>query len=87
MQWIVWPALNFVIFIFRIKSDQDFLFDCEYDVSALGEEYLLDQSDPEKDPMDQGEVVIVEERQPEDPGSLLACGEWDLFDEGDLSDS
>ena len=33
-------------------------------------------------------ILIVEERQPEDPGSLLACGEKDLFSqEEDLSDS
>ena len=59
-------------------SDQDFLLDCEYDVSALGEDNLLDQSDPEVEPMEQDKVVIVEERQPEDPDSLLACREGPL---------
>ena len=61
-------------------SAQDHLPDYEYDESALSEDYLLGHSDPEEEPMEQdNKVVFVEERQPEDPGSLLACGEKDLF--------
>ena len=54
-----------------------------------GVDQLLGQSDLEDKPMEQDDkVVIVEEYQSEDPGSLLACGEKDLFSqEEDLSNS
>ena len=72
--------LNFVIFNHRIMSGQEHLLDFEYDDNALGVDQLLGQSDPEDKPMEQdNEVIFLEENQSEDPGSLLACGEKDLF--------
>ena len=66
---------------------QEHLLDLEYDNNALGVDQLLGQSDPEDKPMEQdNKVIIVEEHQSEDPGSLLAFGEKDLFSqEEDLS--
>ena len=51
-------------------------------MNAPGVDQLLGQSNPED------EVIIVEECQSEDPSSLLACREKDLFSqEEDLSSS
>ena len=63
--------------------------DFEYDAKAPEVDQLLGQSYPEDVDMEQDdEVVIMEECQSQDLGSMLACGERDLFSqEEDLSDS
>ena len=48
----------------------------------------MGQSYPEDVDMEQDdEVVIMEECQSQDLGSMLACGEKDLFSQEELSDS
>ena len=70
---------NLVIFDHRMSGFQEPL-DFEYDANAPKVDQLLDQSDPEDINMEQDdEVVIVEECQSQDFGSMLVCGEEDLF--------
>ena len=72
-------SFNLVIFYRRMSGFQEPL-DFEYDSNAPKVDQLLDQSDPEDMDMEQDdEVVIVEECQSQDFGSMLACGEEDLF--------
>ena len=77
--------LNLVVFYYRMSGFQEPL-DFEYDANAPKVDQLLDQSDPEDMDMEQDdEVVIVEECQSQDFGSMLACGEEDLFSQEELS--
>ena len=79
--------LNLVIFYHRISGFTEPL-DFEYDANAPKVDQFLDQSDPEDETMEQDdEVVIVEECQSQDFGSMLGCGEKDLFSQEKLSDS
>ena len=78
-------SFNLVIFDHRMSGFQEPL-DFEYDANAPKVDQLLDQSDPEDMDMEQDdEVVIVEECQSQDFGSMLACGEEDLFSQEELS--
>ena len=78
-------SFNLVIFYRRMSGFQEPL-DFEYDANAPKVDQLLDQSDPEDIDMEQDdEVVIVEECQSQDFGSMLACGEEDLFSQEELS--
>ena len=62
--------------------------DFEYNAKAPEVDQLLGQSNPEDVDMEQdNKVVIVEECQSQDLGSMLACGEKDLFSQEELSDS
>ena len=71
--------LNLVIFYHRMSGFEE-PRDFQYNADAPEMDQLLGQSDPEDEAMEQDkEVVIVEECQSEDPGSLLACGEKDLL--------
>ena len=79
--------LNLIIFDHRMSSLEDPL-DFEYNANTPEVDQLLDQSDPEDVDMEQdNKVVIVEECQSQDLGSMLACGEKDLFSHEELSDS
>ena len=62
--------------------------DFKYDANAPEVDQLLGQSNPEDMDMEHdNEVVIVEECQSQDLGSMLACGEKDLLSQENLSDS
>ena len=65
-------------------SDEHNLLDYECDDQ---EDTLLDLSEDLEEPMEQGEAKL-EEKQSEDPGHLLTCGDRDIFEEDDhLTDS
>ena len=76
-----------------MSDSQDFILDFEYDMPGEG---LLDQSaDWLEEPMDQDDVIILDEgeyqppepveppepTEPADLGSMLACGDRDIYDE------
>ena len=62
--------------------------DFKYNANVPEVDQLLGQSDPEDvDTEQDNKVVIVEECQSQDLGSMLACGEKDLFSQEELSDS
>ena len=79
-----------------MSDSQEFILDCEYD--PRGED-LLGQSDHEEETMDQGDDCIIlegEEDLPPEPaeppvpaepdadlGSILACGDRDIYDKDD----
>ena len=79
--------LNLVIFDHRMSGFKEPL-DFEYDANTPEVNQLLGQSYPGDSDMEQDDkVVIVKECQSQDLGSMLACGEKDLFSQEDLSDS
>ena len=71
-----------------MSDGQDFILDFEYDMPGEG---ILDQSaDQPEEPMDQDNIIILDEgedllpepAEPEaDLGSMLACGDRDIYDE------
>ena len=65
-------------------SDEHNLLDYECDDQG---DTLLDTSEDLKEPIEQGEAEL-KEKQSEDPGCLLTCGDRDIFEEDDcLTDS
>ena len=79
--------LNLVVFYYRMSGFQEPL-DFEYDANSPKVDQLLDQSDPQDVDIEKdNEVFIMEECQSQDLGSMLACGEKDLFSQEELSNS